>query len=76
MARYRVEMKRFKDGTWYTKTETDNLGAAVSVAVNCSKGREYNVIETETGDILRHDEEDDGMKRLMCSKDNPFLLYK
>ena len=76
MARYRVEMKKFKDGTWYTKTETNNLGSAISVAVCYSDGREYNVIDTKTGEILRHREEDAGMKKLICSKDNPFLFFK
>lgn len=76
MARYRVEMKKFKDGTWYTKTETNNLGSAISVAVCYSDGREYNVIDTKTGEILRNGEEDAGMKKLICSKDNPFLFFK
>ena len=45
MPKYRVEMKKFKDGTWYVKTETDSKAAAISVAHNKSNGREYNVIE-------------------------------
>ncbi len=76
MAQYRVEMKRFKDGTWYTKTETDYLRAAVSVAANHSDGRAYRLIDSMTGTVLQHGEEDAGMKKLMCSKDNPHLLFK
>ena len=32
MKRYRVEFKAFKTGQWYTKTETDSIAAAFSVA--------------------------------------------
>lgn len=69
MTKYRVEMKKFKDGTWYTKTETDSLGAAVSVAHNRSDGREYNVVNTETGEIIEHGSEEPDMKKFITSKE-------
>ena len=69
MARYRVEMKKFKDGSWYTKTETEHLGAAISVAHNHSQGREYNVIDNVTGDIIEHGDEDASMKEFITSKE-------
>lgn len=69
MPKYRVEMKKFKDGTWYVKTETDSKAAAISVAHNKSNGREYNVIECDTGDIIEHGDEDASMKEFSCSKE-------
>lgn len=75
MARYRVEMKRFKDGRWYTKTETDNLGSAISVARYHSNGREYNVIDTETGMTVEHTDEDPSMKEFMTSKNGYETLH-
>lgn len=69
MGRYRVEMKKFKDGTWYTKTDTDYLRSAISVAHNCSDGREYNVIDTETGAIIEHQDEDPSMKQFVTTKE-------
>ena len=68
MAKYRVEMKRYKDGTWYTKTETDYIGPAISVARCYSEGREYKVIDTETGRVIEHGNEDSGMKEYVTSK--------
>ena len=73
MAKYRVEMKRFKDGSWYLKTETDNYAAACSVAKCHSDGREWNIIDTETGSILDHCDEDASMKEFMLDKNNAHL---
>lgn len=73
MAKYRVEMKKFKDGTWYIKTETDSYAAACSVASCNSQGREYNVIDNETGAILKHGDEDESMKEFMLDKKNSYL---
>jgi len=39
MARYKVENKAFKTGEWYTKTETDSLVSAYSVAKIDNWGR-------------------------------------
>ena len=69
MARYRVEMKKFKDGSWYTKTETDSIAAAYSVARCHSDGREYNIIDTETDSIIAHEDEDPSMKEFVTSKE-------
>ena len=76
MAKYRVEMKTFKDGTWYTKTETDSFATACSVASTCSSGREYNIVDNETGSILRHKDEDPSMKEFMLDKNNAHLWRK
>ncbi len=54
MARYIVELCKFSDGTWYTKTETDSAGAAGSVA-NLHFGRIGRVIDTETGNVKIYD---------------------
>ena len=76
MAKYRVEMKKFKDGTWYTKTETDSYAAACSVAKCHRDGREWKVIDTETGAILDHGDEDASMKEFMLDKNNAHLWRK
>ena len=52
MARYKVEFKAFKTGVWYTKTETDHIASAYSVAAVWSQGRAYRVTDTEEGRIL------------------------
>ncbi len=52
MARYIVEFKAFKTGEWYTKTETDHIASAHSVALVHSQGRAYRVTDTEEGRIL------------------------
>jgi len=62
MARYKVEFKAFKTGEWYTKTETDHLGSASTVAHYNSYGRAYRVTDTDTGRILEEADEDAGMK--------------
>ena len=59
--RYTVEFKAFKTGEWYTKTETDSLVAACSVASTCSWGRAARVIDNETGDVYRETAEDPSM---------------
>jgi len=55
MARYTVEFKAFKTGEWYTKTETDYIASAYSVAKVQSQGRAYRVTDTETWSILLED---------------------
>lgn len=61
MARYKVEFKAFKTGEWYTKTETDNIGSAYSVAQCSNWGRAYRVTDTDTGNILIESDEEAGM---------------
>ncbi|MBR4605047.1 MAG: hypothetical protein IKO41_02310 [Lachnospiraceae bacterium] len=63
MARYRVENKAFKTGVWYTKTETDSIAAAYSVAKIGNWGRAVRLTDTETGKVLYESEEDAGMKK-------------
>ena len=58
MKRYRVEFKAFKTGQWYTKTETDHIGAAYSVAKNGNYLRACRLTDLETGRILFESEED------------------
>lgn len=70
MSKYKVEMKKFKDGSWYTKTETDSFAAARSVAECHSNGHEYNIIDTETGSVVEHRDEDASMKEFMLDKSN------
>lgn len=53
MGRYKVEFKALKTGEWYTKTETDNIASAYSVALVQSQGREYRVTDTVEGIILK-----------------------
>jgi len=65
MGRYNVEFKAFKTGEWYTKTSTDNIGSAYSVADCNSYGRAYRVTDTDTGSILKEADEDAGMKEYM-----------
>ncbi len=76
MAKYKVEMKKFKDGTWYTKTQTDNYASACSVAQCHSTGHEYNIIDNETGSVLAHGDEDQSMKEYMLDKKNAYLWKK
>lgn len=61
MARYKVEFKAFKTGEWYTKTETDYIASAYSVAAVESQGRAYRVTDTEEGRILKEDDGDASM---------------
>jgi hypothetical protein len=61
MGRYKVEFKAFKTGEWYTKTETDYINSAYSVALVQSQGRAYRVTDTEEGRILKEDGGDASM---------------
>ena len=63
MKRYRVEFKAFKTGQWYTKTETDSIAAAYSVAKIGNYLRACRLTDTETGRILYESEEDPEMKK-------------
>ena len=62
MGRYNVNFKKFTTGEWYTKTDTDNLGAAMSVTKIGNYGRECNLIDTLTNKILYHEDEDADLK--------------
>ena len=46
MAKYKVENKAFKTGKWYTKTETDSVAAAYSVAKIGNWGRAVRLTDT------------------------------
>jgi hypothetical protein len=61
MARYKVEFKAFKTGEWYTKTETDHIASAYSVAAVQAQGRASRLTDTEEGIILQEDEGDSSM---------------
>lgn len=61
MARYKVEFKAFKTGNWYTKTATDYLRSAYSVAECNSYGRAYRIIDTASDSILKEKNEDASM---------------
>ena len=61
MARYKVEFKAFTTGEWYTKTSTDYIRSAYSVAECKSYGRAYRITDTATGSILKEKEEDASM---------------
>lgn len=61
MGRYKVEFKAFKTGEWYTKTSTDNIGSAYSVADYNSYGRANRIIDSVTGKVLREKGEDASM---------------
>jgi hypothetical protein len=61
MARYRVEFRAFKTGQWYTKTETDSIAAAFSVAKGGNWGRACMLTDTEDGSRLFESDEDQGM---------------
>lgn len=52
MGRYKVEFKAFQTGEWYTKTSTDSIASAYSVAEGNSYGRANRISDTETGKIL------------------------
>ncbi len=62
MAKYKVENKAFKTGKWYTKTETDSVAAAYSVAKIGNWGRAVRLTDTETGKVFFESEEDASMK--------------
>lgn len=61
MGRYKVNFKAFKTGNWYTKTSTDNIGSAYSVAEYNSYGRAYQIIDTATDRVLKEKGEDASM---------------
>ena len=58
--RYKVELRAFKTGEWYTKTETDYINSAHSVASCNNFGRACRVTDTNTGDILLELDEEKG----------------
>ena len=58
---YIVQFKAFKTGTWYTKTKTDYINSAYSVAACNSYGRAYKIIDSRTGTILKEALEDASM---------------
>lgn len=60
MARYKVEFKAFKTGEWYTKTETDYIASAYSVAQQ-SQGRESRLTDTQEDIILKEEDGDVSM---------------
>lgn len=59
--RYLVEFKAFKTGEWYTKTRTDHLNSACSVASCNSYGRAYRVTDTVEDVVIREEGEDESM---------------
>lgn len=61
MARYQVQFKAFKTDEWYTKTETDYINSAFSVADVQSQGRASRIIDTEEDVILRENSGDVSM---------------
>jgi hypothetical protein len=61
MARYVVEFRAFKTGQWYTKTETDSVAAAFSVAKVGNWGRACRLTDTQDGRVLFESDEDSGM---------------
>ena len=62
MARYQVQFKAFKTGEWYTKTDTDSIGGAYSVAKVGNYGRACRLIYSETGRILFESDEEPDFK--------------
>lgn len=58
---YKVELKAFKTGNWYTKTTTNSIASAYSVASCHSYGRAYRIMDAETGRVLKESEEDASM---------------
>ena len=62
MGKYKVEFKAFKTGEWYTKTSSDNIGSACSVAERNSYGRAYRVTDTDSGRTVKSKDEDASMK--------------
>ena len=59
--RYLVEFKAFKTGDWHTKTRTDYINSAYSVA-SCNRfGRACRIIDTTTGFVLKEILEDASM---------------
>lgn len=50
--RYRVEFRRLRDDEWYTKTITDHLPAAYSVARVQSMGRAGRIVDTLENRII------------------------
>jgi hypothetical protein len=61
MSRYTVEFKAFKTGKWYTKTDTDSIQSAYSVAKIGNYGRACRLTDTENNKILFESDEDEGL---------------
>lgn len=53
VARYNVEFKAKKTGEWYIKTNTDYINSAYSVAYTQSYGKDYRIVDTETGIVIQ-----------------------
>ena len=62
MARYKVLFKAFTTGDWYTKTDTDNVASAYSVAKIGNYGRACRLLDSETGETLYETDEDPDFK--------------
>ena len=62
--RNKVEMRAFNTGDWYTKTETDYVRSAYSVAKCSTFGRACRLTDTETGRVLLETDEGEGMAEL------------
>ena len=62
MGRYKVEFKAFKTGEWYTKTSTDYIRSAYSVAECKSFGRAYRIVDSIPNEAIESKEEDASMK--------------
>ena len=63
MGRYKVQFKSFKSGEWYTKTSTDNIGSAYTVAAYNSYGRAYQIVDSVTSKVLQEKKEDKSMAK-------------
>lgn len=62
MAKYKVEFIAFKTGEWYTKTETDSVAAAYSIAKIGNYGRACRLTDTESGMTLYETAEEPDFK--------------
>lgn len=62
MGKYKVEFQAFKSGEWYTKTDTDSIAAAYSVAKIGNYGRACRLTDTELGERLFETPEDPDFK--------------
>ena len=50
--RYHVEFRRLRDNEWYTKTVTDHLPSAYSVARVASQGRAGRIVDTQENRVI------------------------
>ena len=50
--RYKVEFRKLSNNEWYTKTVTDHLPSAYSVARVASCGRAGRIVDTEENRII------------------------